>query len=97
MPKIADDIGARVMAYECPVVMDALLAALRQQCSAGEWVIWREAFRWKDHNGVLPNQYEMFSLDTVASNIRCEVVWDFNHAAIVRTTPAPPSSPARDK
>jgi hypothetical protein len=89
MPQISDDIGARVMAYECPAVMDALLAELRKQCSAGEWVIWREAFRWKDHNGVMSNQYEMFGLDTVAENINAEVVWDFRHAAIVRRKPSP--------
>jgi hypothetical protein len=87
MPKISDDFGFRVMAYECPVVMDALLAELRKQCSDGERVIYRSAFRWKDDNGVLSNQYEMFDLDSVADAIGCEVVWDFRHAAIVRKQP----------
>lgn len=72
------------------IAMGPLVDALRSQCSPGEKVIWRCAFRWKDDNGVLSNQYEMFDLESVAANIGCEVVWNFNHAAIVRQTPHDP-------
>jgi hypothetical protein len=84
MTKMADEMGARVMAYECRTVMADLVAALHEQCSDGEKVIWRAPFRWKDHSGILSNQYEMFEVDSVADAIGCEVVWDFRHAAIVR-------------
>lgn len=88
MPRMSEDYGTRMMGYECPAIMEPLVEALRKQCSDGERVIWRCAFRWKDDSGVLSNQYEMFDLETVAENIGCEIVWDFNHAAIIRARTA---------
>ena len=72
------------MLYENKGLMAMVVDALRPFCSEGEHVIWRAAFRWMDHNGVMPNCYEMFELSEVCEQARLVVVEDFNHVAIVR-------------
>lgn len=52
----------------------------------GQRVIYRDAFRWKDHatNHVLPNHYESKCLDSLADEFGYDIVHDFGHVAVVR-------------
>lgn len=70
--------------YEHRDLMDVLKITLRRKVRPGEMLIWREAFRWKNDEGVLPNHYEMYSLDELCESFRYEVVHDFTHVAVVR-------------
>lgn len=70
--------------YENVPMMRSIVAILEENCRDGERVIWRSPFRWKDKGGVLPNAYEMFSVEQVAAERDLEIVANFNHAAIVR-------------
>lgn len=70
--------------YEHRDLMDVLKLSLRSKVRPGEMLIWREAFRWKNDEGALPNHYEMKSLDELCEEFRYEVVHDFNHVAVVR-------------
>lgn len=80
------------MPYEDLLVMRPLVEALQKSMLPGDRLIYRAPFRWKEvgeeaemlHAPVLSNQYEMFDVDSVARSMGCEVIWDFNHAAIVR-------------
>ena len=59
---------------------------LRPFLKDGDKVIWREAFRWKDDDGVLSNHYDSMELESLAADFGYEIDWDtnFKHAAIVR-------------
>ena len=70
--------------YQNVTIMKPLIEALEANCDEGEKVIWRDAFRWKDSNGVLSNAYEMFGVEQVAQDRNWEIVANFCHAAIVR-------------
>lgn len=78
-----------VLAYEDVRVMRPLVAALHAVCEPGEYVIFRSPFRWLRHDGdhandaVMPNAYEMFSLEQVLSERGLEARYSFEHAAIV--------------
>ena len=84
------DRKVRAQEYEPPTyqyygVMDALKDALRPNLREGEMLIWRDAFRWKNDDGVLPNHYEMFDLHQLCDDFGYELVHDFNHVAVVRS------------
>lgn len=69
--------------------LNALIAyQLRPFLKPGDKVIWREAFRWHDDNGVMPNHYDGMSVAGLADEFGYQFDWDFNmnHAAIVRAT-----------
>lgn len=60
---------------------------LQQFCRDGEWVIWRDAFRWKNINDeVLSNHYDSMELEQLAEDFGYEIAFDLNlrHVAIVR-------------
>jgi hypothetical protein len=66
---------------------------LQQFCKEGDFVIWRDAFRWKKYDPeneygdpVLPNHYDGMSLEQLAEDFGYEIDWDYNlhHVAIVR-------------
>lgn len=60
---------------------------LQQFCKGSDFVIWRDAFRWKNINDeVLSNHYDGMELEQLAEDFRYEIVWEFNlkHVAIVR-------------
>lgn len=73
---------------------------LQQFCQADEFVIWRDAFRWKRHmpdkpapyhewesfDEVLPNHYDSMEVEQLAEEFGYEVDWENNlkHVAIVR-------------
>lgn len=79
----------------CPIAQHLL-----QFCEDGQFVIWRDAFRWKKHipcveqsegtergeDEVLSNHYECMSLEQLAEDFGYEIEWAYNlhHAAIVR-------------
>lgn len=77
-------------AYEDALVMKPLVDALVAQCREGEYVIFRQPFRWMrgtwDDHSVMPNAYEMFELEQVMSERGLEARYTFEHAAII--TPA---------
>jgi hypothetical protein len=79
-----------VLAYENARVMSALLEALQKECVGGEYVIYRHPFRWMRYTGeyrngiVMPNCYEMFSLESILAERKLEARLMFEHAAIVR-------------
>jgi hypothetical protein len=58
---------------------------LRPYLKPGQKVIWREAFRWHDDNGVLSNHYDGMELPALAEDFGYdwEYDFDFKHAAIV--------------
>lgn len=58
---------------------------LRPYLKPGQKVIWREAFRWHDDNGVLSNHYDGMELPALAEDFGYdwEYEFDFKHAAIV--------------
>lgn len=62
----------------------AVADSLRPYMSAGQKVIWREAFRWKDDNGVMSNHYECMSVRALAEDFRYEVIEDCGCAAIIQ-------------
>ena len=72
---------------------------LQQFCRGSEFVIWRDAFRWKKHvveisttgvescyDEVLSNHYDGMELEQLAEDFGYQVDWDTNlrHVAIVR-------------
>jgi hypothetical protein len=71
--------------YDIVSVMDGLRSLLRPLVQPGETLIYRDAFRWKDDEGhVIPNHYEMYSIEYLAEEFGYEVIRDFQHVAIVR-------------
>lgn len=58
---------------------------LRPYLKEGQKVIWREAFRWQDDNGVLSNHYDGMELEQLADDFGYDWRYDMNfkHAAIV--------------
>ncbi len=78
-----------VLAYEDGEVMVPILTALQQACKGGEFVIYRHPFRWMRWTGewrdgiVMPNMYEMFSLESVLEQRKLNARYTFEHAAIV--------------
>lgn len=87
--------GLEVLAYENVLVMKPLVEALAAECREGEWVIFRQPFRWKHYEGdfhnspVMPNCYEMFSLEEVLREKHLQCRYYFEHAAIVSPSPDP--------
>ena len=69
---------------------------LQQFCKEGDFIIYRDAFRWKqlywngiicEYDGqVLSNHFECMSLEHLAEDFGYEIDWDTNmhHVAIVR-------------
>lgn len=64
---------------------------LQTFCDSTQFVIWRDAFRWKLHvpggeDEVLSNHYEGMELERLAEDFGYEIDWKFNlkHVAIVR-------------
>jgi len=60
---------------------------LQQFCKDGDFVLWRDAFRWKDINDhVLSNHYDSMSLEQLAEDFGYEIDWEYNlkHVAIAR-------------
>jgi len=77
-----------IPSYQYYDVMEALKSALRPYLNTGDMLIWRDAFRWENDEGVLSNHYEMFELPTLCADFGYEVVHDFRHVAVVRRTPS---------
>ena len=77
------DAKMDVPTYQVYEVMDALKIALRKHLKPNEMLIWRDAFRWKNDDGVLSNHYEMFDLCELCDDFGYTVVHDFNHVAVV--------------
>lgn len=78
----------RTSGYEPPTyqmygVMNALKDALRPHLKHGEMLMWRDAFRWHNDTGVLPNHYECMGLGQLCEDFGYEVVHDFRHVAVV--------------
>ena len=70
-----------------PKSLNAKIAdQLRPFLKPGDKVIWREAFRWHDDNGVMPNHYDGMSIAGLADEFGYRFDWDFNmnHAAIIQ-------------
>jgi len=61
----------------------AVADSLRPYLSKGQRVIWREPFRWHGDDGLLPNHYEMFSLQSLAADFGYEVIEDCGCAGII--------------
>lgn len=72
---------------------------LEQFCKEGQFIIYRDAFRWKRHvkddgwlndesheDEVLSNHYDSMELEQLAEDFGYEVEWAYNlkHVAIVR-------------
>ena len=72
--------------YQYYDVMNALKDALREHLKDGDMLIWRDAFRWKNDDGVLSNHYECMSLSALCDDFGYEVVHDFQHVAVVRSS-----------
>lgn len=71
---------------------------LQQFCKPDQFVIWRDAFRWRRHiagavhpvpyetyDEVLPNHSDSYSLEQLCEEFLYEVEWEYNlkHVAIV--------------
>lgn len=69
--------------YQDHELMTSLVALLKARCKEGEKVIWRDAFRWKDDDGVRSNHYECQDLEQLADDHGFTVVANFCHAAII--------------
>lgn len=70
--------------YQHYPMMEGIRDAIRQHLQSGEMLIYRDAFRWKtDSNDALPNHYEMFSVQELASQFGYCVIHDFLHVAVV--------------
>lgn len=59
-------------------------AALTAFLGEGEFVIWREPFRWFDKNGVLSNHYDGYNLEDLADEFGYEIIANYNDVGIVR-------------
>lgn len=64
--------------------MNAIKDALRPGLKEGDMLIWRDAFRWKNDNGVLPNHFECMDLAQLCDDFDYDVVHDFCDVAVVR-------------
>jgi cell pole-organizing protein PopZ len=64
---------------------------LRPYLKPGQKVIWREAFRWFDDNGVMPNHYDGMELKSLAEEFEYDWTHEFNfkHAAIITPKVSP--------
>ena len=91
-----------ILTCENQKMMDDLAEVLLEQCQEGEYVITRRAFRWYElkpgkssrdvHSGwsgrAIPNAYKNYSAESAANCLQgVEVVHNFGHLAIVRTSP----------
>lgn len=70
--------------YQHYDVMKTLVDSLRPHLGDGEKIIWRDAFRWKDDQGVLSNHYEACSIEYLCEEFGYELIHNFNHVAVVR-------------
>ena len=70
--------------YQNDPLMRAIRKAIRPHLKEGERLIWRDAFRWRDKNGILRNHYEMQDIEYIAETFGYEIVHDFNHFAVIR-------------
>jgi hypothetical protein len=71
--------------YQDQYAMRPLIDYLESLCEEGEKVIWRDAFRWKDKDGVLSNHFECNGIHSLAEDFGYEVVANFNHVAVIRS------------
>ena len=66
--------------------LNALVAdQLRPYIKENQKVIWREAFRWHDDNGVLSNHYDGMEVEQLCDDFDYSIEYPTNmkHAAIV--------------
>jgi hypothetical protein len=75
--------------YQHYEAMLAIRKAAESLAKEDEHVIYRDAFRWKDHytDAVIPNHYEMHDIHVLAKEFEFEIVHDFHHVAVIRSAP----------
>ena len=90
-----EDVFLRNMMRKVKAVYYPIAQHLQQFCQEGQFVIWRDYFRWKRHywngiiceweNAVLSNHYDSFEIEQLAEEFGYEISWEFNlkHVAIV--------------
>lgn len=80
----ADPAQYEVATYQHYGVMRSLVDVLRPHVGPGQMLLWRDAFRWRNDDGALPNHFECMSLHSLCEEFGYEVVHDFCHAAVVK-------------
>lgn len=72
--------------YQRYDAMALVRAAARSLKRDGEYVIYRDAFRWHDDadDMVMSNHYECQDIGALAETFGYEIVHDFRHVAVVR-------------
>lgn len=80
----ADPKWSEVPTYQIYPLMEGIKQAIRPWVKEGETLIWRDAWRWKNDNGVLPNCYECYSIEEVCGERGFVLVHYFHHVAVVR-------------
>lgn len=92
-PSCAGDERPWTLAYECRPAMDALIVALRPFLGAGEFIVYRDTWRWKRDDGcleighrgsVISNAYEGFAMEEAAELTDAEIIWNFGHVGVLR-------------
>lgn len=74
----------KILTYEYRALIDSIVAAIRPYLEAGEKIIWRAPFRWMDDCGVLPNHYDVQSLEYLAEEFGYEIVHNFRHVGVIK-------------
>ena len=81
---IDDNTDCKELTYQNYDVFNPIIKHLGSVCKEGEFVVWRNAFRWMTQDGVISNAYEMFSLTSIARDNNWDIIHNFNHVGIVK-------------
>ena len=72
------------MIYQNVNIRKALINELEKVLYENEKIIWRDAFRWHDKDGVLSNHYEGQSIQLLCEDFNYKLVHNFNHVAVIK-------------
>ena len=70
--------------YQDYAIIKPMVKRLTEHLNEGEKVIWRDAFRWHDKDGVLSNHFECMSIHLLCEDFNYELIHNFNHVAVIK-------------
>ena len=75
--------ASEMLTYENEEMMERVKDAVRPCMKEDETLVWRDAFRWKDENGIMNNCYDSQDIDYICETFGYELVHNFHHVAVI--------------
>ncbi len=72
------------MIYQNVFIRNGIIQELEKILKQDEKIIWRDAFRWHDKDGVLSNHYESASIKSLCEEFDYKLIYNFNHVAVIK-------------